>query len=116
MLKFGNKDFRNIQEQVAKNMTDIQDIMQGATVLADFGIKVVGQVENAEDLPDPAEYEGDYGDAYLVGEEDPYDFYIFTRAFEGQEEPQWFKVHKVLLALLELQYFQLFQIIHQQLH
>lgn len=90
MLNFGNKEFRNLQEQVLKNMKDIQDIEQGATVLADFGIKVVGQVDSTADLPDPTEYEGDYGDAYLVGEEKPYNYYIFTRAFEGQEEPSWF--------------------------
>ncbi len=92
MLSFGNKDFRNLQEQVLKNMSDIQDMMQGVTVLADFGIKVVGQVESAADLPDPSEYEGDYGDAYVVGESEPYDYYIFTRAFEGEEEPQWFNL------------------------
>jgi len=92
MLSFGNKDFRNLQEQVLKNMRDIQDIEQGATVLADFGIKIVGQVADASDLPDPATYEGDYGDGYVVGEEEPYDYYIFTRAFEGQEEPSWFNL------------------------
>lgn len=90
MLNYGNKDFRNLQEQVLKNMRDIQDIEQGATVLADFGIKIVGQVDSAEDLPSPATYEGDYGDAYIVGESEPYEYYIFTRAFEGQEEPSWF--------------------------
>lgn len=90
MLNFGNKEFRNLQEQVLKNMQDIQDIEQGATILADFGIKVVGQVNSVEDLPDPAEYKGEYGDAYLVGTEKPYNYYIFTRAFEGQEEPSWF--------------------------
>ena len=90
MLSFGNKDFRNLQEQVLKNMQDIQDIEQGATVLADFGIKVVGQVDEVSDLPDPTTYEGEYGDAYLVGEDKPYNYYIFTRAFEGQEEPSWF--------------------------
>lgn len=90
MFKFGNKEFRLIQEQVSKNMSDIQDIMEGTTVLADFGIKVVGQVDEATDLPDPSEYEGDYGDAYVVGTEQPYSYYIFTRAFEGQEEPTWF--------------------------
>lgn len=90
MLSFGNKEFRNLQEQVLKNMKDIQDIEQGATILADFGIKVVGQVDDVGDLPDPANYEGNYGDAYLVGTEKPYNYYIFTRAFEGQEEPSWF--------------------------
>ena len=88
MLRFGNKEFRNLQEQVLKNMQNIQDIMDGTTVLAEFGIKVIGQVDDAEDLPDPAEYEGDYGDAYIVGTEEPYEYYIFTRAFEGDETPQ----------------------------
>ena len=90
MLAFGNKEFRNLQEQVYKNMSDIQDMMQGVNVLADFGIAVVGQVDSAADLPDPATYDGEYGDAYIVGEEEPYDYYIFTRAFEGEETPQWF--------------------------
>ena len=71
-------------------MKDIQDIQDGATVLAEFGIKVIGQVDDYEDLPDAAEYDGDYGDAFLVGTEAPYDYYIFTRAFEGDETPQWF--------------------------
>ena len=84
--------FLNIQEQVAKNMKDIKDIQQGATVLAEFGIKVIGQVDDASELPDPAEYEatGEYGDAYIVGTEEPYEYYIFTRAFEGQDDPSWF--------------------------
>lgn len=90
MLNFGNKEFRNLQEQVLKNMKDIQDIEQGATVLADFGIKIVGQVDTAAELPDPATYKGDYGDGYVVGETEPYNYYIFTRAFEGQDEPSWF--------------------------
>ena len=92
MLKFGNKEFRNLQEQVLKNMSDIQDIIEGNALLANFGIKVVGQVEAVSDLPDPATYEGDYGDAYLVGMQTPYSYYIFTRAFEGQEQPSWFNL------------------------
>lgn len=91
-IVYNNKEFRNLQEQVLKNMKDIQDIQQGATVLADFGIKVVGQVEDVSELPDSATYEGEFGDAYLVGTEAPYEYYIFTRAFEGQEEPSWFNL------------------------
>ena len=53
MLKFGNKEFRNLQEQVLKNKSDIQDIIEGDALLASFGIKVVGQVEAVSDLPDP---------------------------------------------------------------
>ena len=92
MLKFGNKEFRNLQQQVRKNKSDIQDIIEGDALLADFGIKVVGQVEAVSDLPDPATYAGDYGDAYLVGTQTPYSYYIFTRPFEGQEEPSWFNL------------------------
>jgi hypothetical protein len=90
MLNFGNKEFRNLQEQVFKNMKDIESIEEGATVLAEFGIKVIGQVDSVEDLPDPATYDGEYGDAFIVGESAPYNYYIFTRAFEGQEVPQWY--------------------------
>ena len=92
MLNFGNKEFRNLQEQVLKNMADIKDIHEGATVLGEFGIKVVGQVDSESDLPDPTEYEGEYGDAYVVGEETPYDYYIFTRPFEDVDDPQWFNL------------------------
>ena len=92
MLNFGNKEFRNLQEQVLKNMADIQDIHEGVTVLGEFGIKVVGQVDNSSDLPDPTEYDGEYGDAYVVGEETPYDYYIFTRPFEDETDPQWFNL------------------------
>ena len=53
MLKFGNKEFRNLQEQVLRNMKNIQDIMDGTTVLAESGIKVIGHVNSAADLPDP---------------------------------------------------------------
>ena len=90
MLNFGNKEFRNLQEQVFKNMKDIESIEEGATVLAEFGIKVIGQVDSVADLPDPATYDGEYGDAFIVGEQAPFNYYIFTRAFEGQETPQWY--------------------------
>lgn len=88
-----DKVYLNIQEQVEKNRRDILAIEQGATVLADFGIKVVGQVNNSSDLPNPATYleeGGAFGDAYAVGTTSPFLFYIFTRAFAGQDEPSWF--------------------------
>ena len=92
MLKFGNREFRNLQEQVLKNMCDIQDIEQGATVLATFGIKVVGQVNQASDLPAPATYTGNLGDAFLVGTQAPYDYYIYTKAYDGQEQPAFYNL------------------------
>ena len=92
MLKFGNREFRNLQEQVLKNMCDIQDIEQGATVLATFGIKVVGQVNQASDLPAPATYTGNLGDAFLVGTQAPYDYYIYAKAYDGQEQPAFYNL------------------------
>ena len=97
MLNFGNKEFRNLQEQVFKNMLDIQNIEEGAQVIAEFGIKIVGQEDEAENLPDPADYleeEGhEYGDAFLVGTEAPYDYYVLTRSFDDMEdEPHWLNI------------------------
>ena len=92
MLKFGNREFRNLQEQVLKNMCDIQDIEQGATVLAAFGIKVVGQVNQASDLPAPTTYQGNLGDAFLVGTEAPYDYYIYAKAYDGQEQAAFYNL------------------------
>lgn len=56
-------------------------------VLADFGIKVVGQVNTPDLLPDPATFSGEYGDAYAVGTAAPYSFYIWTRAHEASGHP-----------------------------
>ena len=92
MIKFGNREYRNIQEQVLKNMCDIQDIEQGATVLAAFGIKVVGQVNQVSDLPVPTTYKGNLGDAFLVGTEAPYDYYIYAKAYDGQEQPAFYNL------------------------
>lgn len=92
MLKFGNREFRNLQEQVLKNMCDIQDIEQGATVLAAFGIKVVGQVNQVSDLPAPTTYKGNLGDAFLVGTEAPYLYYIYAKAYDGQEQPAFYNL------------------------
>ena len=92
MLKFGNREFRNLQEQVLKNMCDIQDIEQGATVLATFGIKVVGQVNQASDLPAPTTYQGNLGDAFLVGTQAPYLYYIYAKAYDGQEQAAFYNL------------------------
>jgi hypothetical protein len=60
MLKFGNKEFRNLQEQVAENMKNIDGIIKGSAVLGEFGIKVMGQVDDIEDLPTVAEYKEEH--------------------------------------------------------
>lgn len=97
MLKFGNKEFRNLQEQVAENMKNIDGIIKGSAVLGEFGIKVMGQVDDLEDLPTVPEYkeehrEWEYGDSIAVGTEAPYDFYILTRADDDHDSDYWFNI------------------------
>lgn len=91
MLAYGNKEFRNLQEQVLKNTQDIEGLFQAGGVLDEFGIKVIGKVASIELLPDVDEYKFDinpdkweYGDTYAVGTEAPYDLYILTRAPQGE--------------------------------
>lgn len=88
MLKYGNREIRNLQEQVLKNACDIQDLLRGQAVLDEFGIKVVGQLDTAEELPETAE---EFGDAYAVGTAAPYELYIWTRNVD-MDEPGWFNI------------------------
>ena len=71
-IKLDGKIIRNIQEQVEKNKNDIA----GWTTLDAFGIKVLGIVATDADIPEGTY---NYGDAYLVGTEEPYDIYVYTR-------------------------------------
>lgn len=100
MLKYGNRDFRNLQEQVYANMKNIQDIIDGSNIIADFKtVNIVGQAQETTDLPNPETYTGQYGDAILVGVEgQPNDLYVFTKAYENQNAPQWFNVGKFPLV------------------
>lgn len=92
MITINGKQLRNLEEQVQANKNDIERIIEGEELLARLGIKVVGQVEDSGELPNPVVYTGEYGDAYLVGTETPYNYYIFTRPFEGETDPQWFNL------------------------
>lgn len=97
MLKFGNKEFRNLQEQVKKNMDDILFILQEEGVLNEFGIKVVGQESSVLDMPTVEQYKEDnpdwsFGDAYAIGTEAPYELYILTRANGTHPDDYWFNI------------------------
>ena len=76
MLKYGNKELRNLEEQVGKNAQDIQDFKDGNQTISEFGITVVGIVETASQIPAQGQ---NYGDAYLVGYSAPYDMRVWTR-------------------------------------
>ena len=76
MLQFGNKEFRNLEEQVEKNAQDIEDFKNGLITIAEFGITVVGILATADELPAQGE---NFGDAYLIGTQTPYDMRVWTR-------------------------------------
>ena len=61
-------------------------------VLADFGIRVIGKKDVWEE-PTGTNYE--YGDAYVVGETEPYVIYIYTRADELHPEPYWLNIGSI---------------------
>lgn len=94
MLKFGNTEFRNLEEQVCKNKSDIEYILEQEGVLNQFGIKVVGQQVN---LPTVEEYKEDnpdweYGDAFAIGSTSPYNLHILTRANGTHPDDYWFNI------------------------
>ena len=76
MITIDNITYRNLQEQVEKNKRDIEAWSSIEVTLNNFGIKVLGRVDYVSDIPE-ATFE--YGDAYLVGLNEPFDIYIYTR-------------------------------------
>ena len=92
MITIDGVQYRNLEEQVKKNKDDIQYILEEEGVLNEFGIKIVGEITSASDLPDPTTYEGEFGDAYAVGTSDPYTLYIYTRANGSHPTNYWFNI------------------------
>ena len=98
MFEINGIEYRNLQEQVLKNKEEIALHWQVDRVLADFGITVLGRVNTPEDLP---ESEGEnWGYGYLVGEEAPYQVYVWTRANPnvGASEPYWLNIGSISIV------------------
>ena len=85
MLKFGNQEFRNLEEQVLKNQQDIEDFKDGNQTIAEFGITVVGILSSVSQLPATGD---NFGDAYLIGTKTPYDMRVWTRNIP-QQRAMW---------------------------
>ena len=97
MITIDGKILRNLEEQVLKNQQDIANI-KSLGQLYSFDIKVVGQVTDVNDLPNPETYQGEFGDAYLVGTTLPYDFYIYTRPNQFNPTNFWLNIGPFPLA------------------
>lgn len=91
----------NLEGQVEYNKQNIEKHFEVDRVLANFGIRIIGRVDTVSDIADMPVPEGGYvyGDAYAVGAEGTnYDYYIYTRPFEGQTDPQWFNVGQLSIV------------------
>ena len=73
MLNFGNKEFRNLQEQVLENMNDIQSLEEVIELAKQVGIRVDGVLADESELPE----EPEVGDTYAIGDEAPFRLYSF---------------------------------------
>ena len=83
------------QCQIEKNRQDIEAIINDAVAFNYIGMKVVGQVNTADELPKKADYEVwpfNYGDAFAVGTKEPYNYYLWTRAFGAYLSDHWFNI------------------------
>lgn len=103
MFTIDGKQFRNLEEQVLKNKSDIEYITQEQGVLNQFGIKVVEEVYSLSDLPSVDDYKAnnpdwEYGDTFAVGSEAPYELYILTRANTDNPTDYWFDIGEFPLA------------------
>ena len=94
LITKNNDKYRELVEQV-QYLTDYHN--QDKT-LASWGIRIVGQIESESELPAAETYTGTYGDAYAVGKEAPYDFYIFTRSSLAGSGDYWFPFGQISIA------------------
>ena len=102
-IKLPNGDtLYNLENQVLKNKEDIYNLQHAERILANFGIRVVGNAPTLAYLPSVQDYKNQnpttwlYGDAYTVGSEQPYDFYILTRADVEHDNDYWFNLGKIV--------------------
>lgn len=107
MFVISNDEIRNLEEQVQKNKEDIAKHYEIDRALANLGIKVIGQLDSANELPDPLTFYGDFGDAFAVGNKQEvdagnatYDYYVYSRANlnVGQATNYWLNVGKISIA------------------
>lgn len=81
MITIGNTQLRNLEEQVGYLSDKVLTLSE---ISSSLGIRVINVAADADDLPE--DYEGEYGDAYLVGTEPPYTVYVWSRAFIDEED------------------------------
>lgn len=94
MIQLNNNQYRNLEEQVLWNKDTILDFLNGEKTIAEFGITVLGILPDISYLPASGE---NYGDAYLIGTQTPYDMRVWTRN-EAENTAQWVDLGSFPLA------------------
>ena len=99
MFSLNDKIYRNLEERVLYNEEQIAELKNTTFTLSEYGLKVVGRIASVDQLP-ALPYTGTYGDAYAVGTEAPYTFYVWTRADVDAGEPNdyWFNIGQLAIA------------------
>lgn len=78
MLKFGNKEFRNLEEQVGY----LTAAFNSGKLIDELGIKVLGVFPDLATAKATIGPPYEYGDAFEIGGTKPYNLYIYTRDIE----------------------------------
>ena len=91
MLRYKNKEFRNLEEQVLENQLKIAEHYEIDRVIADWGIKILGDVATYDDLPQNA----NYGDTYRTNDTQNYWRWTEANSAIGKDEPYWMNVGKL---------------------
>ena len=80
MLKFGNKEFRSLEEQVQF----LTEALRTGKLIDELGIKVLGVYPNIQTATTTVPGPYYFGDAFEIGIKKPFNLYIYTRV-DGSE-------------------------------
>ena len=80
MLKFGNKEFRSLEEQVQF----LTEALRTGKLIDELGIKVLGIYPNIQTATTTVPGPYYFGDAFEIGIKKPFNLYIYTR-IDGSE-------------------------------
>ena len=78
MLKYNGKEFRNLEDQVGY----LTEAFKSGKLIDELGIKVLGVFSDLTTAKETIRPPYEYGDAFEIGTQKPYDLYIYTRNIE----------------------------------
>lgn len=78
MLKYNGKEFRNLEDQVGY----LTEAFKSGKLIDELGIKVLGVFSDLTTAKETIRPPYEYGDAFEIGTQKPYNLYIYTRNIE----------------------------------